>query len=138
MRKQSDLYHGVGPFNPENGELEGNGKESFSSVFGDKLLELAKEDRRIVAITAAMSDGTGLSRFSAEFPESLIDVGIAEGHAVSMAAGMAKQGLKPVFAVYSSFLQRAYDMLIHDVSLLGLNVVSPRQSRHSRRRRGDT
>jgi 1-deoxy-D-xylulose-5-phosphate synthase len=118
-----DLYHGVGPFNPENGELEGNGKESFSSVFGDKLLELAKKDKRIVAITAAMSDGTGLSRFSAEFPESLIDVGIAEGHAVSMAAGMAKQGLKPVFAVYSSFLQRAYDMLIHDVSLLGLNVV---------------
>lgn len=118
-----NLYHGVGPFEPVTGKIESEGKKNFSSVFGDKLLELAKEDRRIVAITAAMSEGTGLSRFAEELPESLVDVGIAEGHAVAMAAGMAKQGLKPVFAVYSSFLQRAYDMLIHDVSLLGLNVV---------------
>lgn len=118
-----NLYHGVGPFNPETGEIEGNGKKNFSSVFGDKLLELAKKDKRIVAITAAMCDGTGLNCFSEKLPESLVDVGIAEGHAVSMAAGMAKQGLKPVVVIYSSFLQRAYDMLIHDVSLLGLNVV---------------
>lgn len=118
-----NLYHGVGPFNPETGKIDDNGKKSFSSVFGDKLLEFAKKDKRIVAITAAMCDGTGLNRFFEELPESLVDVGIAEGHAVSMAAGMAKQGLKPVVAIYSSFLQRAYDMLIHDVSLLGLNVV---------------
>ncbi len=118
-----NLYHGVGPFNPKTGEIEGNGKKNFSSVFGDKLLELAKKDKRIVAITAAMCDGTGLNCFSEKLPESLVDVGIAEGHAVSMAAGMAKQGLKPVVVIYSSFLQRAYDMLIHDVSLLGLNVV---------------
>lgn len=118
-----DLYHGVGAFDPVSGKIKDEGTASFSSVFGEKLLELAEDDKRVVAITAAMSDGTGLSRFSSELPESLIDVGIAEGHAVSMAAGMAKQGLRPVVAVYSSFLQRAYDMLIHDVSLLGLNVV---------------
>lgn len=118
-----NLYHGVGPFNPKTGEIDGNGKKNFSSVFGDKLLELAKKDKRIFAITAAMCDGTGLNCFSEKLPESLVDVGIAEGHAVSMAAGMAKQGLKPVVVIYSSFLQRAYDMLIHDVSLLGLNVV---------------
>ncbi len=117
-----DKYHGVGPFNPETGEL-GASKASFSSVFGNKLCELAGKNSDVVAITAAMTSGTGLSCFAEKYPERFFDVGIAEQHAVSMAAGMAKQGLVPVVAVYSSFLQRAYDMLIHDVSLLKLHVV---------------
>lgn len=114
---EPDRYHGV----PAAGH--GEGGQSFSSVFGAKLTELAQEDPRICAITAAMEQGTGLSPFAEKFPKRFFDVGIAEGHAVSMAAGMAKQGLVPVFAVYSSFLQRGYDMLIHDVAILGLHVV---------------
>ncbi len=117
-----DKYHGVGPFNPETGDL-GPSKASFSSVFGNKLCEIADKNNDVVAITAAMTSGTGLSGFAEKYPERFFDVGIAEQHAVSMAAGMAKQGLVPVVAVYSSFLQRAYDMLIHDVSLLNLHVV---------------
>lgn len=120
--KHPDMYHGVGAFDPETGVLAG-GKTGFSDYFGDFMCEFAAEDRRVCAITAAMCSGTGLTRFEKEFPARFIDIGIAEGHAAAMAAGMAKQGALPVFAVYSSFLQRAYDMLIHDVSLQDLHVV---------------
>ena len=117
-----ELYHGVSGFDPKTGALPASAP-CFSSVFGDALCELAAEDPSMVAITAAMASGTGLDGFAAAYPDRFFDVGIAEGHAVSMAAGMAKQGLTPVFAVYSSFLQRSYDMLIHDVSLQKLHVV---------------
>lgn len=120
--KHPDKYHGVGKFDPATGELQKSGI-CFSGVFGHKLVELAEKNKDIVAITAAMSSGTGLNEFSEAYPDRFFDVGIAEQHAVSMAAGMAKQGLAPVVAIYSSFLQRAYDMLIHDVSLLNLHVV---------------
>ena len=117
-----DIYHGIGPFNKVNGKPLSQ-SEGFGDCMGKELCALASRDERITAITAAMSDGTGLFEFSQHFPNRFFDVGIAEGHAVSMAAGMAKQGLLPVFAVYSSFLQRAYDMLLHDVSLQKLHVV---------------
>ena len=115
-------YHGVGPFDPAEGVPAGE-KRDFSAAFGAALTELAEADPRIAAITAAMADGTGLSRFAARWPERFFDVGIAEGHAVTMAAGMAKQGLRPVLAVYSSFLQRGFDQLIEDVALDALPVV---------------
>lgn len=117
-----ELYHGVGRFDPETGEIYPCG-ESFSDRFGQALCRLAEKDGRICAITAAMCSGTGLDRFARTFPQRFIDTGIAEGHATAFAAGMAKQGALPVFAVYSSFLQRGYDMLIHDVSLQRLHVV---------------
>lgn len=117
-----ELYHGVGPFDPDKGVMK-TCSESFSSVFGETVSDLAEKDERICVITAAMEDGTGLRRFHERHPERFFDEGIAEGHAVAMAAGMAKQGLKPVFAVYSTFLQRSYDMLLHDVALLSLPVV---------------
>lgn len=120
--KDPERYHGVSSFDPETGELKAS-KPSFSTVFGETLCEIAAEDPCVTAITAAMSSGTGLTGFAERFPERFFDVGIAEGHAVSMAAGMAAQGLKPVFAVYSSFLQRGYDMLIHDVGLERLHAV---------------
>ena len=96
---------------------------SFSQVFGESLVKLAEKNSRIVAITAAMRDGTGLGPFAKAFPERFFDVGIAEQHAVTLAAGMAKEGLRPVVAIYSTFLQRGYDQLIHDVALQGLPVV---------------
>ena len=117
-----DKYHGVGKFDPNTGAMPDSGP-CFSSVFGQKLTQLAEINHNIVAITAAMCAGTGLTEFSERFPQRFFDVGIAEGHAVSMASGMAKQGLVPVVAIYSGFLQRAYDMLIHDVSLQNLHVV---------------
>lgn len=117
-----DKYHGVGRFDPVTGKMP-EAKPCFSSVFGSKLTQLAETNHNIVAITAAMCAGTGLTGFSERFPDRFFDVGIAEEHAVSMAAGMAKQGLLPVVAIYSGFLQRAYDMLIHDVSLQDLHVV---------------
>lgn len=117
-----EKYHGVGSFDPDSG-VEGEGKPCFSNVFGQTLTELAEKDPRIVAISAAMVSGTGLSGFAEKFPKRFFDVGIAEGHAVSLSAGMAKQGLRPVFAVYSSFLQRGFDMLIHDVGLDALPAV---------------
>lgn len=120
--KHPEIYHGVGPFNVHTGELTPS-KETFSDRFGCKLCSLAKDHPEIVAITAAMAGGTGLDHFSRMFPKRFFDVGIAEGHAVSMAGGMSKQGLLPVFAVYSSFLQRGFDMMIHDVALLGLHVI---------------
>lgn len=122
-QRNPDMYHGMGPFDPETGLLKKTGEESFSSVFGRAMTDFAREDSRVCAITAAMADGTGLSGFAKTFPDRFFDVGIAEGHGVSMAAGMAAQGLLPVFAVYSTFLQRGYDMLIHDVALENRHVV---------------
>lgn len=118
-----EKFHGVGKFDVFTGKPLAKAKESFSNVFGQTMMELSEENERVCAITAAMIDGTGLTDYAAAFPNRLFDVGIAEGHAVSMAGGMAKQGLLPVFAVYSSFLQRGYDMLVHDVSLDNLHVV---------------
>lgn len=120
--REPERFHGVPPFDPATG-ASAPASPSFSSVFGEELTALAASDRRICAITAAMTDGTGLSPFAKAHPERFFDVGIAEGHAVAMAAGMAKQGMLPVFAVYDSFLQRGYDMLMQDVSLDGLHVV---------------
>jgi len=117
-----DRYHGVGPFDPEKG-LSGEKKTDFSAVFGQTLTELADGDGRICAITAAMGEGTGLERFSHYYPDRFFDVGIAEGHAVAMAGGLAKQGMRPVFAVYSSFLQLGYDQMFHDIALQNLPVV---------------
>lgn len=118
-----EVYHGVSPFSPEKGIPVGGEKQDYSAVFGQCLTELAGQDRRICAVTAAMQSGTGLDCFAAAWPDRLYDVGIAEGHAVAMCAGMAKQGMLPVFAVYSTFLQRSYDMLLHDVALQRLHVV---------------
>ena len=117
-----EKFHGVGRFDIETGELHDSG-DCFSAKMGESLSRLADNDGRIIGITAAMSSGTGMDVFSAAHPDRFLDVGIAEGHAVSMAGGMAKQGMVPVFAVYSSFLQRGYDMLIHDVALQNLHVV---------------
>ena len=118
-----DAYHGVSPFDLATGKpLKASG-QNFSSVFGEELSCLAVDDRKICAVTAAMRSGTGLDPFAIRCPERFFDVGIAEGHAVAMCSGMAKQGMLPVFAVYSSFLQRGYDMLIHDMALQGLHMV---------------
>ena len=118
-----DAFHGVSPFDPITGKPVKAAGRNFSAVFGAVMARLGREDRRICAITAAMTGGTGLEEFQKTCPERFFDVGIAEGCAVSMAAGMAKQGAIPVFAVYSTFLQRAYDMLLHDAALDGLHVV---------------
>ena len=121
--KTPDAFHGVSPFDPEQAQAKKSGGSNFSAVFGETLCQLARENKRICALTAAMVGGTGLDGFAEEFPTRFFDVGIAEGCAVSMAAGMAKQGAIPVFAVYSTFLQRSYDMLLHDVALDKLHVV---------------
>ena len=122
--KTPDAFHGTGPFDKENGKLlHPKSGESFSDRFGQELCMMAQEDQRICAITAAMTSGTGLSGFAAQFPDRFFDVGIAEEHAVSMVAGMAKQGLVPVFAVYSTFFQRSYDMLVHDIAIDGIHAV---------------
>lgn len=115
-------FHGVGTFDPVTGETP-KGSKNFSAVFGEELMACAEESSKVCAITAAMGDGTGLTGFAERFPERFFDVAIAEGHGVSMAAGLAAQGMTPVFAVYSTFLQRGYDMLIHDVALERLHVV---------------
>ena len=117
-----ERYHGVGPFDPQTGALAPE-EESFATRFGDTLCRLAEKDEKITAITAAMSSGTGLEGFAESFSSRFFDIGIAEQHAAAMAAGMAKQGLLPVFAVYSTFLQRSFDMLIHDVALQHLHTV---------------
>jgi 1-deoxy-D-xylulose-5-phosphate synthase len=121
--KSPGIFHGVGPFDIETGELRSSGKQSYSEIFGNCLAELAADDDRIIAITAAMTEGTGLSEFLMKFPKRFYDVGIAEPHAVTFAAGMATQGLRPVVAIYSTFLQRSYDEIIHDVCLQNLPVV---------------
>lgn len=117
-----DKYHGVGYYDAKTGVISPS-EISFSDKMGAALCRYAEEDPRIVAITAAMASGTGTECFAAKYPQRFFDTGIAEGHATAMAAGMAKQGLIPVFAVYSSFLQRGYDMLLHDVSLQQLHAV---------------
>ena len=118
-----DAYHGVSPFDLATGKpLKASG-QNFSSVFGEELSRLAVDDPKICAVTAAMRSGTGLDPFAIRCPERFFDVGIAEGHAVAMCSGMAKPGVLPVFAVYSSFLQRGYDMLIHDMALQRLHMV---------------
>jgi len=118
------LFHGVGPFDIGTGKvIKGKGgAASYTAVFGSALCKLATEDERIAAITAAMPDGTGLSCFAKDFPARFFDVGIAEQHGVTFAAGLAAEGLRPVFAVYSTFLQRAYDQVFHDVCLQNLPV----------------
>lgn len=116
------LFHGISKFDKETGIVKST-SESYSDHFGKTLSKIASENENVVAITAAMSDGTGLNVFRDKYPNRFFDVGIAEGNAVTMAAGMAKQGLIPVVAIYSSFLQRSYDMLIHDISLQSLHVV---------------
>lgn len=118
-------FHGVGKFCPESGKLEKSSAKSptYTQVFGQWLCDMAKEDDQLIAITPAMREGSGLVEFSEQFPERYFDVGIAEQHAVTVAAGMACDGLKPVVAIYSTFLQRAYDQLIHDVALQNLPVL---------------
>ena len=117
-------FHGTGPFDVTTGEtIGGSGKDSYTDIFSKVLADIGKKDEKVVAITAAMADGTGLSRFAKLFPERFFDVGIAEEHAMTFAAGLAAGGMKPVFAVYSSFLQRAFDQTIHDVCLQNLPVV---------------
>lgn len=118
-----DKFHGIGAFDPQTGYIRGKAACTNSDVLGMTLCDLAERDKRIVAITAAMPDGTGLTDFARRFPRRFFDVGIAEQHAVTLAAGMAAAGLRPVVAIYSTFLQRAYDQLLHDVALQGLPVV---------------
>jgi 1-deoxy-D-xylulose-5-phosphate synthase len=119
-----DKFHGIGPFALETGKkIEKTEGQTYSNIFGDTLLELAEENSDIVAITAAMPSGTGLSKFAEKYPERFFDVGIAEQHGVTFAAGLASNGLRPVFAVYSTFLQRGYDQVLHDVCLQNLPVV---------------
>lgn len=120
--REPHRFHGVGPFSLKTGEALGKGGRSYTQVFSEALIKLAEVDERIVAITAAMPDGTGLTPFAERFPDRFFDVGIAEQHAVTFAAGLASQGLRPVVAVYSTFLQRAYDQIIHDVALQNLSV----------------
>ncbi|SHI08135.1 1-deoxy-D-xylulose-5-phosphate synthase [Sporobacter termitidis DSM 10068] len=117
-----DVYHGVNPFDYKKGVIPVKSK-CFSSVFGEEMVRLAHQDFRVCAVTAAMTGGTGLTDFAAKYPERFYDVGIAEGHGAAMSAGMASQVSIPVFAVYSTFLQRSYDMLLHDVALQNLHVV---------------
>jgi 1-deoxy-D-xylulose-5-phosphate synthase len=121
--KDPSMFHGIGPFKLETGlPITGDGL-AYSEVFGETLTELAKRDDKIIAITAAMKEGTGLEHFAKKYPERFYDVGIAEPHAVTFAAGLATRGLKPVVAIYSTFLQRSYDEIVHDVCLQNLHVV---------------
>lgn len=122
--KDSTKYHGMSPFNIENGQkIRCANSLSYTEVFGKTMVKLAEQNASIVAITAAMKDGTGLEEFSKEFPDRFFDVGIAEEHAVTFAAGLAVNGLLPVVSIYSTFMQRAYDQIIHDVALQNLPVI---------------
>lgn len=118
-------FHGIGPFNARTGDLavDPGGAPSYTEVFGRTMVKLARENPRVVAITAAMCSGTGLDAYAKEFPERFFDVGIAEQHGVTFAAGMATEGIVPVVAIYSTFMQRAYDQVLHDVCLQRLPVV---------------
>ena len=118
-----DKFHATASFDIETGKLKKEKKADYSKIFGEKLIEMAKKDKRIVAITASMKDGTGLAKFAKEFPERFFDIGIAEQHAITMAAGMAKEGMIPFVPIYSSFYQRAYDQVIHDVAIQNLPVI---------------
>ena len=118
-------FHGPGPFDPETGKVKSSSKpgmQSYTNIFSDWLVAKAHQDEKLHAITPAMREGSGLIKFSEEFPQRYHDVGIAEQHSVTLAAGMAKEGLKPVVAIYSTFLQRAYDQFIHDVAVQNLDV----------------
>jgi 1-deoxy-D-xylulose-5-phosphate synthase len=122
--KNPCIFHGVGPFELETGSpISSKNSISYSSAFGIFLSELAENDQRIIAVSAAMKEGTGLNCFAEKFPDRFYDVGIAEPHAVTFAAGLASRGLKPVVAIYSTFLQRAYDEIVHDVCLQKLPVI---------------
>ncbi|MCB9362076.1 1-deoxy-D-xylulose-5-phosphate synthase [Candidatus Woesearchaeota archaeon] len=122
--EHADKYHGVGPFVIESGKApKKTAIITYTEAFAESLIELAKQDKRIVAITAAMPSGTGLSKFKEVFPKRCFDVGIAEQHAVTFAAGLATQGLRPVVAIYSTFLQRAFDQIIHDVAIQKLPII---------------
>ena len=121
--KNPDKFHATGPFNLETGESKKAKKTDYSKIFGEKLVKLANENDRIVAITASMTDGTGLKEFKQQFPYRFFDIGIAEQHAITLAAGMAIEGMIPVVPIYSSFYQRAYDQVIHDVAMQNLPVI---------------
>lgn len=121
--EKPDVFHGIGKFDPESGKITRSSSMSYSKKFSDTLVDIARKNEKIVAITAAMPKGTGLYEFSKEFPNRFFDVGIAEEHAVSFASGLAVQGYVPVFAVYSTFLQRAYDEILHDVALQKAHVI---------------
>lgn len=121
--KNPEKFHGIGPFDKETGEvLAKKTKKTYTDIFAESLVELARENKKVVAITAAMPSGTGLKAFKKHYPKRFFDVGIAEEHAVTFAAGLAAQGMRPVFAVYSSFLQRGYDQVLHDVCIQKLPV----------------
>lgn len=121
--KNPDKFHATSAFNKEDGKSLKEKRDDYSKIFGDELVNLAKQNNKIVAITAAMRDGTGLTNFAKEFPNRFFDVAIAEQHALTMAAGMAKEGMIPVVSIYSSFYQRAYDQIIHDICTQKLHVV---------------
>ncbi len=124
--KHPEKFHGTGPFNIETGELKeaaSSSSVSFTEAFSDAIMSIAKDNPKVAAVTAAMSDGTGLDEFQKTYPDRFFDVGMAEQHAVTFAAGLAKGGLVPVVAIYSTFLQRSYDQIIHDVCLQNLHVV---------------
>jgi len=118
-----DKFHGIGPFEVETGNARGESKVTYTKIFGETLCQLAAANEKVLAITAAMPTGTGLTEFRERFPARFYDVGIAEQHAVTLAAGLAVSGYIPVVAIYSTFLQRAYDQVLHDVALQGLHVV---------------
>ena len=121
--KNPDKFHSISPFNIETGETKKAKSKDYSAAFGEKLVSLAEKNDKIVAITASMKDGTGLTKFQKQFPKRFFDIGIAEQHAVGLAAGMAKAGMIPVVPIYSSFYQRAYDQVIHDVAIQNLPVI---------------
>lgn len=121
--ERPDLFHGIGAFDPETGLPRSAASDCYSDAFGRTICALAEQDPTVCAISAAMPDGTGLSKFQKTFPERFFDVGIAEEHAVTFACGLAAKGMKPVFAVYSTFAQRAYDQLVHDCALQNLPIV---------------
>ena len=121
--EKADVWHGAKPFNVSTGEFhKKKANPAYTNVFADALIELAKEDEKVVGITAAMPDGTGISKFMKEFPERTFDVGMAEQHGVAFAGALAIEGFRPVAAIYSTFLQRAYDQVVHDICLMNLDV----------------
>lgn len=121
--RNPEKFHGIAPFSIDTGDVERHSRKSNSNVFGDAMIELAEKDPHIVAVSAAMPIGTGLAEFAGRFPDRFFDVGIAEEHALTMAAGMAACGMKPVVAIYSTFLQRGYDQVLHDICLQKLPVI---------------
>ena len=121
--EKPDKFHATAPFDIQTGKTKKEKKTDYSKIFGKKLVELAEKDDKIVAITASMKDGTGLSEFANKFPQRFFDIGIAEQHALTMAAGMAKEGMVPFVPIYSSFFQRAYDQVIHDIAIQNLPVI---------------